>query len=251
MLFNMYVKSLRHLALLLAAPLATQAIADIHTDYQNGVADAAFLAQSEIDTNLNAITPDNKSLVWNADKTKVLVSTWKAQGAYDKFMKPYTKTSDNPAYAVWVTAVPQVHALCSAFLKTNADKSKQALDLRLKQYLGLSPDWNYDMFVEMWVSPDDMFRPCVDPQVDDKTCNLQFGDTTPKVKNIPDYQDFYSDLYYKSYRASAGVPWTGVGYTYDWGNPDSDVGASEYILVPGANYEIKRAVPTEQYCAAN
>jgi len=45
------------------------------------------------------------------------------------------------------------------------------------------------------------------------------------------------------------VPWTGLGYTYDWGNPDSEVGASEFILVPGAAYQVKRAVPTAEYCA--
>lgn len=242
----MSLKNIGHLALALSIPFATTAVADVNADYQKGVTDAAFPEQSEITDKLNPITPDNPNLVWNEDKTKILVSTWKAQGSYEKFMKPYTNTSDNPSYAVWVTAVPQVHEMCSKY----ANQSKDALDMRLKQYLGLAPDWNYDVFVEMWVSPNDMFRPCVDPEVNDSTCNLNFGDSAPNVKNIPDYQDFYSDLYYKSYRASAGVPWTGLGYTYDWGNPDSDIGASEYILTPGAKYEIKRAVPTQEYCAA-
>ena len=227
-------------------------MADQAKRYERGVADAAFAEQSEIASDLNAIDPSNASLVWNDDKTKVLVATWKSQDSYDNYMKPYTKTSDNPNYAVWVTAVPQVHAMCSQVHPEKANKPekyKKVLDRRLKQYLGLSPDWNYDVFVEMWVSPDDMFRPCVDPEINDSSCNLHFGKEIPTVKNIPDYQDFYSDLYYKSYRSSAGVPWTGLGYTYDWGNRGTEVGASEYILVPGAEYDIKRAVPTTEYCA--
>jgi len=55
-------------------------------------------------------------------------------------------------------------------------------------------------------------------------------------------------LYYKSFRGSVGVPWTGLGYTYDWGNPDSDVNASEFILVPAAPYTIEAVVPTMAYC---
>ena len=250
----MSVKSLPLLAATLLAPLALQASAEPGKKYQRGVSDAAFVEKSEIATDLNAINSSNETLVWNEDKSKILVATWKSQDSYENYMKPYNKTSDNPNYAVWVTAVPQVQALCSNFRQQKAAKNperfKKAVDRRLKQYLGLSPEWNYDVFVEMWVSPEDMFRPCVDPEIDDNSCNLQFGKEIPTVKNIPDYQDFYSDLYFKSYRSSEGVPWTGLGYTYDWGNPNSDIGASEYILVPSASYEIKRAVPTAEYCTA-
>ena len=249
----MSLKVLPLVSLAVLTAVTQQSLADQAKKYQRGVTDAAFAEESEIATDLNAITPSNTSLVWNEDKTKILVTTWKAQGSYEKFMKPYTKTSDNPGYAVWVTAVPEVHAMCSQVHPEKADKPakyKKALDRRLKQYLGLNPEWTYDVFVEMWVSPDDMFRPCVDPEINDSRCNLQFGKEIPTVKNIPDYQDFYSDLYYKSYRASSGVPWTGLGYTYDWGNRESEVGASEYILVPEAEYEIKRAVPTAEYCGS-
>jgi hypothetical protein len=131
---------------------------------------------------------------------------------------------------------------------TDPKVSQKLVELRLKQYLGLNPDWHYDVFVEMWVDPADLFRPCVDPQVEDNVCNLHFDEKIPEVNNIADYREFYRDLYYKSFRSGSGVPWTGLGYTYDWGNFESEVGASEYILVPGASYEIKRVVPTIEYC---
>jgi len=123
------------------------------------------------------------------------------------------------------------------------------MDLRLKQYLGLDPSWQYDVFVELRVDPDDLFRPCVDPQTDDTSCDYRFGDQVPTVENIADYRDFYRDLYYKSFRGSVGVPWTRLGYTtYDWGNPGSNVGASEFILVPEAPYTTEAVVPTTAYC---
>jgi hypothetical protein len=40
----------------------------------------------------------------------------------------------------------------------------------------------------------------------------------------------------------------GIGYTYDWGNPKSERGASEFILIPNTPYEIVAATPTEEYC---
>ncbi len=228
---------------------ATDGVAtEVNEAYRQAVEDAAFVEEGEITMDLVPITRDNPELVWNADESKILVTTWKAQGAYERFLKPYDKTSENPEYAVWVTTVPQVKRLCAELSATEPGISKEAVELRLKQYLGLNPDWQYDVFVEMWVSPTDLFRPCVDPQIDDKSCKLHFGDKTPEVENIADYRDFYKDLYYKSFRGSAGVPWTGLGYTYDWGNPDSEVGASEYILAPGASYEIKEVVPTMEYC---
>ncbi|MGR9051635.1 MAG: hypothetical protein ACU84J_03220 [Gammaproteobacteria bacterium] len=235
-------------ALLAALPGHYINAAEVDDAYRSAVQDAAFAEESEVAKNLLAVDKENPQLVWNEDKSKVLVATWKSQGAYNNFLKPYDKTSDNPEYAVWVTTVPQVKQLCATWLAAHAGSAKEAVDLRLKQYLGLDPTWQYDVFVELWVDPKDMFRPCVDPETNDSSCNLNFDKENPAVTNIADYRDFYSDLYYKSFRGSAGVPWTGLGYTYDWGNPESEVGASEFILVPGAAYQIKDATPTMAYC---
>lgn len=235
---------------LLLSSCAAMAVAqgEVNAAYQWAVMDAAFAGAGEVATDLTIIDKSNTNLIWNEDGTRVLVATWKAAGSYEKFLKPYTATSDNPDYAVWVTAAPQVQNFCRHFMQTNPGAGQAEVELRLRQALGLDPSWTYDVFVEMWVDPADMFRPCVDPEVTDATCGLQFGDTAPQVTNIPDYASFYRNLYYKSFRGSAGVPWTGLGYTYDWGNADTEEGASEFILRPGTPYEIKQAVPTMQYC---
>ncbi|MGB0733370.1 MAG: hypothetical protein ACPGPF_06370 [Pontibacterium sp.] len=246
---SLWTRSSRFSCAAFSLAVCSLSIADVPKAYERAVKDAAFAEEHELTDGLIPITPSNDQLVWNEDKTKLLVVTWKSNGSYERFLKPYKRTSDNPNYAVWVTAAPQVQAMCQAYT-AKKPRTDEAINMRLKKYLGLAPDWNYDVFVEMWVSPDDMFRPCVDPDVSDNSCNLNFGSELPKVKNIGDYQDFYSDLYFKSYRSSAGVPWTGLGYTYDWGGkPNNDVGASEFILVPEAEYEIERVVPTVTYCS--
>jgi len=177
------------------------------------------------------------------------VVTWKSQHAYENYIKPYTRTSDQEEFVIWVTAVPEVKEFCKNFAKKKARQDK--LDVRLKKLLGLNNTWNYDVFVEMWVSPNDLFRPCTDPDINDTSCNLNFTDTTPKVKNITDYKRFYQNLYYSSFRATDNiVPWTGLGYTYDWAKNNTDVGMSEFIIVPSGEYEINKVTATAEYCKA-
>lgn len=220
--------------------------------YNTGVGDAAVATEGEIATDLVKVTKDNETLVWNADKSRVLVVTWKAEGAYKNFIEGHNATSPSEDYVVWVTLAPKMQQRCQAFSAANPSAGSNGVNLYLKQFLGLYPEWNYDLFVELWVPPESLFRPCVDPQTDDSTCDLQFGDKVPAVTGIKDYKAFYEALYFKSFRYPPGVPWTGLGYTYNWGgNPSdgSEKGASEFILSPGTPYTVERTVPTAEYCA--
>lgn len=218
--------------------------------YIAGVRDATEAEKSEIVTNLDALDPSNTTLVWNADKTLIKVVTWKSQGSFDKYLKPYTQTSDSEANVVWVSLAPKTQEFCRDYLQKHHNATKEQVDLRLKQRLGLNSDWSYDVFVELWVNPSDLFRPCVDPAPNDSSCELNFGDTIPTVKNIKDYKVFYQNLYYKSFREAPGVPWTGLGYTYDWRDTKHEQGASEFILSPSSPYTIDRVLPTMEYCTA-
>ena len=221
---------------------------NIRSAYEKAVFDAATAEKGEIADNLIAINPQNENLVWNKDRTKILVVTWKSRDSYQRYLKPNRQTSENEAYLVWVTTVPQVQEFCRELVAANPEATAEKINLRLKQYLGLNVTRQYDLFVEMWVSPNYLFRPCVDPEINDSQCNLEFGTTVPVVNGIKNYAAFYKNLYYADFRILPGVPWTGLGYTFDWGNPFSEQGASEFILMPGATYEISRVVPTYDYC---
>ena len=145
-----------------------------------------------------------------------------------------------------MTIVPQVQRFCQRYVQQHR---RGDVTLRLKQYLGLNADWTYDVFVEVWVDPGDLFRPCVDPETNDSSCDLEFKDPQPTVKGIADYRRFFTSLYFAYFRLSPGVPWTGLGYTYDWGNPGRPEGASEFVISPGSGYEIHRVVTTADYCS--
>lgn len=227
---------------------ATVNAEDLASLYAKSVSDASVVQADEITDKLFSLNKSNKDLVWNDDGSKVLVLTWKSQSSYDNYVKPVTATSSSEDYVMWVTLAPQLKRFCTEFVQNTPNITQAQLDLRLKQYLGLHYDWSYDVFAELWVSPEDLFRPCVDPQVNDTTCEMKFGDTIPTVKNIANYKKFYQNLYYNDFRVLPGVPWTGLGYTYDWKDNGTDIGASEYIMTPGASYKIKQSYATAEYC---
>ncbi len=221
--------------------------ASLEVAYAHAVRDASLAVESKVADNLIAITSDNEALQW--EEGKLLVVTWKSQGSYDQNIKPHAATSTNEAYVVWVTTAPQVQAFCSNYHRAQPNATDADVELRLKQYLGLHYDWSYDIFVELWVDPNDLFRPCVDPEIDDNTCSLSFDkDNPPTVEGIADYTAFYKNLFFDDFRYQPGVPWTGLGYTYDWGNPSTSEGASEFILRPGSPYTIAGTTPTAEYC---
>jgi hypothetical protein len=238
-------------ALLSGAAMAADAskLSGVLKKYAIGVQDAQVPEATEIANNLLALTPANDSLAWSADKTKVKVVTWKSQNSYQNNLAPYTQTSGNEAFVVWVTLAPRIQEFCRNYLASHPKAGQAELETRLKQRLGLHPQWQYDVFVELWVDPADIFRPCVDPDPSDTACELNFGATVPAVKNIQDYGAFYKNLYYGSFRAAPGVPWTGLGYTYDWISQKAEQGESEFILSPSTPYTIEQAVPTLQYCS--
>ena len=45
-----------------------------------------------------------------------------------------------------------------------------------------------------------------------------------------------------------GYPWTRLGYTYDWGNPKSEMGLSEFVIRKGATVEIRSSSSMDDYC---
>lgn len=209
--------------------------AQLEAAYQAAIADASIAEQAERSPELTAIVPENSNLVWKGEDNyrQVLVTTWTSWDGYWDFLgQPMTTTRET-----WVTAVPEVQVLCLGH-----GLSEDRLILRLEQLLGLPPHNGKLWFVEIWVRPADLFRPTPDPEVTDQTAELDFE---PNVS--AEYVDWFNTLRDSSYGAD-GYPWTRLGYTYDWGNPQTEVGPSEFVIHPGATVEVNNVQPTAEYC---
>jgi hypothetical protein len=215
---------------------------DLAQRYAAALQDAKVAEPAEIVDTLTAIVPDNAELSWQDDR--VLVVTWTSWNGYDGLVGQETKLGRE----VWVTAVPQLQSFCQSYAATDSSP----LVLRLEQLLGLPVNNGKTRFVQMWVNPADMLRPSPDGEVDDTVAELEM----PSPEHFASQQDyeFHRDWFnlQMSLQAyddpSKGYPWTRLGYTYDWGNPESEVGLSEFVVAAGSMVGIEAVSDNETYC---
>ena len=229
--------------------------------YQEAVGDASgALTADKIYDGLTPIMAGNPNLVWKDGVigSRVLVAAYKYGTEQSPPFAacqpgvPFPKdcsVSGSP----WVTVVPEL----ANFFKKNAFTT-----LRIEQLLGLPPNYGNNYVVEYWADPKDLFRPAPDPQVVYAEGSNQFPWETSRVlsSGTPDDYKIWDDYcpisadpacqcvqgsQYMDYKcwfqnrrayvysydySSAPYPWTGLGYTYDWGNSKTHVGLSEFVL---------------------
>jgi len=219
-------------------PRQTMSPTDLQHAYSQAIKDAEVAEYNEISRNLVAIVPANDALRWNRDTGEVLVVTWTSWNGYDDHVGSSMKLPRE----VWVTVVPEVKAFCH-----EKHITPTRVPLRLEQLLGLPPEAGKTKFVEMWVTPNDLFRPAPDPEVSDHEAELDFPVSHQFVTVSETYRQWFHDLKQKSYGAD-GYPWTRLGYTYDWGNPKSEIGASEFVIQAGVTVKIHSVSSTVSYC---
>ena len=196
---------------------------------------------------LKAVKTNDKSLVWkkfNVDgkeELRVLAVTWSSNASY--FPKPGGTMQED--YEVWVTLVPQVKNMAEL-----AHKKGLNVDLRLEQYLGLPPNSGHKYFVELWIRPEDLFRPAADPEVDDHEAKYEFSNVRDRLSTSADYVQWYEDSVKNRYFPDPGsqpYPWTRLGYTYDWNPKTNKIGASEYVIIEGSTIITNAVYTTEEY----
>ncbi|AFZ60422.1 hypothetical protein H6G54_01500 [Anabaena cylindrica FACHB-243] len=217
----------------------------------DSIEDAKQPLADEVVSNLWALSPSNPKIQWreNNGKIEYLMSTWKYVN--NPSVDWPIGAKKQLAYQTWFTASPQVKEFCQQYKAIDANiPDNVELSLRLQQYLGLILN-KYSTkthFVEMWVKGEDLIRPCIDPEIDDASCNLL-------PLPVPDSSSVIKAIYTNSYTNAKKeyYPWSGLGYTYDWGNLQKPhVGPSEFIINPTAEktveVEVVSVTPTQEYC---
>ena len=232
---------------LLAACGATRSATDSSPKalYQNAIEDARTAEPSEITTSLAPLVPYNDSLTWrntDASAQQVLVVTWGNADALPNARAGERVTASDDA---WVTAVPKLRRFCQRVTQRG-----DSLQLRLAQRLGLPPDADHNQFVELWVRPQNLVRPCPDPAVTDRECGLNAPEPASHVQISDSHERWFQGLKENSYGAD-GYPFTGLGYTYDWNPATDEVGLSEFVLRTGESGEVRATYTTDAYCEAS
>ncbi len=209
--------------------------------FEQASAHAAKLGPEHIYRDLTAVNAYNSALEWEGSPgaSRVKMVTWTSYDGYvvGKSMRARWEHKYQPNRDLWVTAAPQLRE----FVKTRGIKPA-ALELRLKQLLGMPHDTERLYVVEFWVHPADLFRPSPDPEITDHAAELDFPPDTLFMSISDKHKQWI-----QWQRENNTWPWTGLGYTYDWGNPISIVGLSEFVIRSGAEIAVASVTPTLDY----
>ncbi len=208
--------------------------------YSDAVMNSSYTSTSKIYPHLMNISDANPLLTTKTinNKKYVLTATWKNNVSFYPHadtITPYNTLN----YDVWITAAPELKNKVKGI-------DSNHINMRLLQLLGLPPQAKYSYFVEMWVRPEDLYRPCPDNEITDCACGLCFP-----AKTDSSYIKWFSEQRLSRFfvcDTAARYPWTELGYTYDW-NPQnqSHVGCSEYVIRQQSNVYINHIYTTNQY----
>ena len=246
--------------------------------YRLAMVEASKPSQAMVSNRLLALVPGddpvNADLLkgakirWSADGTKVLVASLVARSDWEKYYAPCLGKETCPLQkSLWITVAPEMkmrfvpwELWASGWVRTG-DEGCPPSQRRVVQMLGLNPARAYDVVVELWADPKDLFRPTGDPETRghggqaaeqrdggkwvfpaDRSIFTKLDDTvmvkdaawsTPST-GVP-YRQWYAANAASTYSTSDpdmskwGSPWTQLGYTYDWG-AESRFGLSEFVL---------------------
>lgn len=214
-------------------------IIDLDAAYQAAIADASVAEVSETTRNLTALITSEPGLVWDSttNPSQVLVVMWTSWPGYADEVGSVTTVNRN----LWVSVAPQIQDFCQA-----EGLTEDNVVLRLEQLNGMPAGRNLPYFVEFWVSPEDLFRPSADPEVSDHEAGIDYPVSSSIVSLSMEFVSWFE--WQRAHYSSNGFPWTRLGYTYDWGNPRSEIGLSEFITRKNAPLGVNKVEGTLEYC---
>ena len=208
--------------------------------YQQSIQNSIYPEASKVSDKLIPVVKENQNLVWKNIKGEdyILVVTWKQNITY---YKQYLDSAfyNTGKYPIWITTAPELRQ------RMHQEKAKD-VNRRLIQLLGLPPNSVYSHFVEFWVKPSDLFRPCPDKEITDTKCETCFPKETDSA-HVSWINENRISRYYQCDLINQ-YPWTQLGYTYDW-NPKnkSHVGLSEFVIGANKKIVVKAIYTTAEY----
>ena len=199
----------------------------------------AYLDVIEEDENdlrpLVNLTKEEKNIEWNKEGDRVLLFT------FHRFPTSYPD-GEEITFTWGESWLCSVKELQNWYLN-NKDNIKDPL-LRTKQVLGMSHESKNTYISSMWLSPSDLKRPAYVTDVT-KPMKLSFDEN-----ETDDYKAWFNSQYYYSYDVSK-LPWTRLGYTYDWSEEAKDkYGLSEFIAFKGTTAKVDKTLLVEDFLKA-
>lgn len=239
--------------------------------YQLSVLDSQQQVPGKEKDNLVLINPWSNQLIFDG-QGRILVASWVPE--YVKKFWPVGQPKLIQGFVPWVSIVPEVKTFVTDYVSKNMqNKTGFSLYERISQVFGL-PQLRDGIdvpryFVEMWVDPKDLVRPCLDSTVVGNGCYLDkdpqgtpttftdlekyvpaFDDKATWMNNEPmmTVREWFNTNKKKTYTGSSAFPWTRLGYTYDIGSlSPSKAGFSEFLVKPDSTVQVHSVTETSDY----
>ncbi len=211
--------------------------------YKAAVSDAMVRTAAEISKDLWAINAENPYLEWEGvpGRSRVRLCFWTGEWVRSYEGQDLT-AQGNPAVgdAMFFFIPAQMrYFFLDGMLSPSAE--------RVEKLLGLPLETGKSVFAEVWVSLDNLVRPSPDPEVGDFEAMLDFPSNQYLVVSQT-HQDWFNNRWANIFSGSWPYPWTGLGYTYDWG-AGIHVGMSEYIVPVGQSVRVAKVYSNHEYFA--
>jgi uncharacterized protein with beta-barrel porin domain len=218
--------------------------------YIDAVNDASFgggapdywLNPAKVVRNLTVITDTNPNLIWQEPgKTHLLMGSLLGRTNFDRNFVDNAFRSN-----LWLTAGGELQS----FLQQNTTPFENQA-VRTKQVLGMPTNHNGDRVIEFWINRSAVFRPTKTGDVTDPVSPL---DGPWASKGYTFLRDWWQTNYVTNPAAGyAPYPFTGMGYTYDWGTSDplhqglTEFIGSAYSADPVTHVEVSAAISIGSY----
>ncbi|MBP3737854.1 MAG: hypothetical protein J6I72_02225 [Muribaculaceae bacterium] len=118
-----------------------------------------------------------------------------------------------------------------------------AAHMRMVQLYGLAPDCDFDIIVLFFADPKGMFRPAHDPDITTTSAGLDFPAYANEKYTVGEtnFREWYRYSVASAYEDDSPLPWSQLGYTYDWHEGAQRQGLSEYIVSHHTLIKVKSA----------
>ena len=203
------------------------------------ITDAKEANPSEVSKNLMPVKKGTPGEEWaNIDgKDMVLVVTLVDSSRLQRFFSGEGVYRIDRELGTWVTLPVDWLRKKDAYEGLDS----VAAHMRMIQMYGLSPDCDYNIMVQFYADPSYMFRPAHDPDITTTSAGLEFPSYADEKFKVGEtnFREWYRYSFASAYEDDSPLPWTQLGYTYDWHEGAPREGLSEYIVTHQSLIKVK------------
>ncbi|MCF8462139.1 MAG: hypothetical protein K9G46_15560 [Flavobacteriales bacterium] len=109
--------------------------------------------------------------------------------------------------------------------------------------------------VEMWVNLKNLVIFCVESEINDSECRIEMNNSLISADHLEGLANRNRSSFNQTGMKSKdylckinGYPFTRLGFTYDCGNPDTEIGPTEFVIDSGAIVSVLSVQSTREYC---